>query len=146
MQVLRGVLNDYDLQTRDFFRWQVRYTQAELSDLVRRRSGRDLGEIQALEPLRRGPSGRITRLRLCGSKGSLVIGKELIIRQYLSETHLKSSNFTVRREDGDFVLDGRGWGHGVGLCQIGAAVMASQGYAYRDILLHYYPGTQLSRP
>ncbi len=146
VQVLRGVLNDYDLQTRDFFRWQVRYTQAELSDLVRRRSGRDLGEIQALEPLRRGPSGRITRLRICGSKASLVIGKELIIRQYLSETHLKSSNFTVRREGGDFVLDGRGWGHGVGLCQIGAAVMASQGYAYRDILLHYYPGTQLSRP
>ncbi len=144
--VLSGILNDYDLETRDFFNWQVRYTQEQLSDIFARRSGHDLGLIESLEPCKIGPSGRIVLLKVVGSKGSLVIGKELIIRKFLSESHLKSSCFTVRREGTDFILDGRGWGHGVGLCQIGAAVMASKGYSYRDILSHYYPGTQLSRP
>ena len=175
-EILSQVLNDYDLGTRDFYRWEVRYTRDGLSELVRRRSGIDIGRISSVEPLERGGSGRIRKLRLIGSEGSLVIGKELEIRRILSESHLKSSAFEVeyldasgkvvqgilgsgrpvsataggdaRPEEGgsaaewtEVVLHGRGWGHGVGLCQIGAAVMASQGYTYRQILEHYYPGT-----
>ena len=121
----------------------MRYTQQELSELVCRRSGTDFGLITALEPLQRGPSGRISSLRIVGTKRSEVIGKELAIRRVLSESHLKSSAFEVSREDGGFVLRGRGWGHGVGLCQIGAAVMAAEGYDYRQILAHYYEGTEV---
>ncbi len=142
-EILSQVLNDYDLETRDFHDWTVRYTQQDLSELVRRRSGTDFGLITALEPLRRGPSGRISSLRIVGTKRSEVIGKELAIRRVLSESHLKSSAFEISREGGDFVLHGRGWGHGVGLCQIGAAVMAAEGYDYRQILAHYYEGTEV---
>ena len=142
--VLAQVLNDYDQQTRDFHDWTVRYTQEELSALVRERTGTDFGDIQALEPVERGPSGRIKYLRIVGSKHTETLGKELRIRRALSPSHLKSSAFSVERDPaGAFVLRGRGWGHGVGLCQIGAAVMADRGFDYKQILLHYYPGTSL---
>lgn len=142
--VLAQVLNDYDQQTRDFHDWTVRYTPEELSALVRERTGTDFGDIQALEPVERGPSGRIKYLRIVGSKHTETLGKELRIRRALSPSHLKSSAFSVERDPaGAFVLRGRGWGHGVGLCQIGAAVMAHEGMKYRDILLHYYPGAEI---
>ncbi len=142
--VLAQVLNDYDQQTRDFHDWTVRYTPEELSALVRERTGTDFGDIQALEPVERGPSGRIKYLRIVGSKHTETLGKELKIRRALSPSHLKSSAFSVERDPaGAFVLRGRGWGHGVGLCQIGAAVMADRGFDYKQILLHYYPGTSL---
>lgn len=141
--ILSQVLNSYDRETPDFFRWQVRYSVAELSSLVARRSGIDFGTILALEPVERGPSARIVRLRIIGTRREMIVGKELYIRRILSPTHLYSSAFVVRREGDDFVFDGAGWGHGVGLCQIGAAVMAHRGYDYRTILRHYYPGTSL---
>ena len=142
--VLAQVLNDYDQQTRDFHDWTVRYTPEELSALVRERTGTDFGDIQALEPVERGPSGRIKYLRIVGNKHTETLGKELRIRRALSPSHLKSSAFSVERDPaGAFVLRGRGWGHGVGLCQIGAAVMADRGFDYKQILLHYYPGTSL---
>lgn len=141
--ILTQVLNDYDVETGDFHDWTVRYTQDELSELVKRRSGTDFGTIQDLVPVQRGPSGRIKFLRIVGSLQTKVVGKELVIRRYLSESHLKSSAFTVRREGADFILDGKGWGHGVGLCQIGAAVMADEGYDYKQILNHYYPGAKV---
>lgn len=139
--ILAQVLNDYDQQTRDFHDWTVRFGAEELSALVRERTGIDFGEIRALEALERGPSGRIKYLRIVGSRRSEVIGKELKIRRALSASHLKSSAFSVERDPaGAFILRGRGWGHGVGLCQIGAAVMAANGRGYREILQHYYPG------
>ena len=111
---------------------------------MRERTGTDFGDIQALEPVERGPSGRIKYLRIVGSKHTETLGKELRIRRALSPSHLKSSAFSVERDPaGAFVLRGRGWGHGVGLCQIGAAVMADRGFDYKQILLHYYPGTSL---
>jgi len=141
-KVLSQVLNDHDQETNDFFRWKVVYSQDELSSLVRERTGIDFGTIEALIPLRRGTSGRISRLRIEGSKRSLTIGKELEIRKSLSKSHLYSSCFVVDREDDgneiSFVLRGAGWGHGVGLCQIGAAMMGEKGYSYRDILSHYF--------
>ncbi len=141
--ILSRVLNDYDMRTPDFHDWTVRYTRSELSGLVRSRTGIDFGEIISLEPLDRGPSGRIKYLRITGSKHSEVMGKELAIRRALSESHLKSSAFEVSVEGDEFVLTGHGWGHGVGLCQIGAAVMASEGYDYRQILAHYYVGAEV---
>ena len=142
--VLSQVLNDYDQQTRDFHDWTVRYAPEELSALVRDRTGIDFGDILALEPVERGPSGRIKYLRIVGSKRTEVLGKELKIRRALSTSHLKSSAFSVERDPGGaFVLHGRGWGHGVGLCQIGAAVMADRGYTYEQILTHYYPGAEI---
>ena len=136
---LRQVLNDYDQATADFFRWTVRTTGGELGRLVREKSGRDLGNVVALEPLRRGESGRISRLRIVGTKGSLIVGKELEIRRLLSPTHLYSSAFVAETSaDGGIVIRGGGWGHGVGLCQIGAAVMAKRGVSYRGILYHYF--------
>jgi SpoIID/LytB domain protein len=143
---LSQVLNDYDRENVDFFRWTVRYSVAELSALVARRSGIDFGEILELQPLERGTSGRITRLKIVGSKRSYVVGKELEIRRWLSSSHLRSSAFFVTHADnGDFLLHGSGWGHGVGLCQIGAAMMALRGYDFRQILAHYFPGTELNR-
>lgn len=146
--VLSQVLNDYDLETKDFFRWKVSYTRLELSELISSRSGHDIGLLESLEPLRRGPSGRITLLRIRGSRLSMTVGKELVIRKLLSESHLKSSAFVVKvenagtaSEDDIITLYGAGWGHGVGLCQIGAAMMAARGYGYREILSHYYPGS-----
>ncbi len=144
MHILSQVLNNYDQETVDFYRWKVRYTQAELAELIARRTGIDFGRIIDLQPIERGASGRLIRLRIVGTQRTLVIGKELLIRKSLSESHLYSSAFVVdKEEDGGevpvaFTLTGAGWGHGVGLCQIGAAVMGEQGYDYSSILLHYY--------
>ena len=148
-EILSEVLNHYD-QSTDFYRWTVQYTQEELSELVRRRSGFDYGDIVDLIPIERGPSGRIIRLQIVGTKATRIIGKELEIRRTLSETHLYSSAFEVEKrgltpeEKPLFALHGRGWGHGVGLCQIGAAVMGAKGYKYDEILQHYYPNAELT--
>lgn len=144
--ILSQVLNDYDLETKDFYRWKEEYTVEALSELIHRRSGIDFGTIQDLVPLERGVSGRIKRLRVVGTKRTMVIGKELIIRRFLSESHLYSSAFIPEFKDGNVILHGAGWGHGVGLCQIGAAVMAYRGYTFDRILQHYYPGSTLERP
>ena len=143
--ILSQVLNDYDLETEDFYRWRTEYSRTDVSDLVRKRSGMDFGTIRALVPIERGPSGRLKRLKIVGDRKTIVIGKELIIRRWLSDSHLKSSAFDVKWDGDRLILDGSGWGHGVGLCQIGAAVMASKGYTYDQILLHYYPGSKLER-
>ena len=143
--ILAQVLNDYDLETKDFYRWEVRYGRAQLSELVSRRTGIVFGEVRDLVPVERGPSGRISRLKVVGSARTMVIGKELMIRRMLSESHLKSSAFDVEWQDDEVILRGRGWGHGVGLCQIGAAVMSFKGYGYKEILGHYYPGADLER-
>ena len=143
-RVLSQVLNNYDQETKDFYRWTVQYTKEELSDIIRERSGIDFGEILDLVPIKRGPSARLYEMQIVGSKRTMVIGKELEIRKWLSSSHLYSSAFVVdRNENGDFILTGAGWGHGVGLCQIGAAVMADKGYTYEQILAHYFPGSEL---
>ena len=144
-RILSQVLNDYDQETPDFYEWRVEYTQEELTELVNRKTKLDLGDILDLVPLDRGESGRIWRLQIVGSKRSFIIGKELEIRRALSETHLYSSAFKVEKRDGHFILKGRGWGHGVGLCQIGAAVMGEKGYDYDDILLYYYRGAEIKQ-
>lgn len=136
--ILGQVLNNYDQETTDFYRWQVIYSQEELSALVLKRSGIDFGTIQELIPVERGTSARLIKLKIVGSKKTLTIGKELEIRRILSTSHLYSSAFTVKKERDQFILTGAGWGHGVGLCQIGAAVMGEKGYPYDKILLHYY--------
>ena len=143
-RILSQVLNNYDQETKDFYRWTVQYTKEELSDIIRERSGIDFGEILDLVPIKRGPSARLYEMQIVGSKRTMVIGKELEIRKWLSRSHLYSSAFVVdRNEQGDFILTGAGWGHGVGLCQIGAAVMADKGYTYEQILAHYFPGSEL---
>ena len=147
--VLSQVLNNYDQETPDFYRWKVDYSQAELSALVKEKTGIDFGKIIDLVPLKRGASARIIELKIVGEKRTMVIGKELEIRKALSASHLYSSAFVVDKEEREdtlhFVLRGAGWGHGVGLCQIGAAVMASQGIDYRSILSHYYPHSSLTK-
>lgn len=148
-KVLGQVLNNYDQETTHFYRWKVTYTQEELSQLIFQRSGIDYGSIIDLIPVERGTSGRLIRLKIIGTKKMMTIGKELEIRRTLSTSHLYSSAFVVDKTDiqnkipGTFTLTGAGWGHGVGLCQIGAAVMGEQGYSYRDILLHYYIGAAI---
>lgn len=141
--ILSQVLNNYDQETVDFYRWTVEYDKDELSELVERKSGIRIGRLVSMKPLDRGESGRIYKLEIVGSEKTIVVGKELEIRRILSETHLKSSAFEVQTTDEKVILRGSGWGHGVGLCQIGAAVMATKGYCYRQILEHYYPGTTL---
>lgn len=136
--ILSQVLNDYDLETADFHNWEERITGDELSALIYEKCGLQLGTVKALVPLERGDSGRIIRLRIEGSEGNAEIGKELAIRKALCRTHLKSSAFEVRKEGDLFVLKGRGWGHGVGLCQIGAAAMSADGKSCEEILKHYY--------
>lgn len=144
-RVLSQVLNDYDQETTDFYRWRVSYSQDELSRLVEKKLGAGLGTVTDLQPLKRGTSGRICELRITGTKKTIVVGKELEIRRSLSETHLYSSAFVVERHGDTFELVGAGWGHGVGLCQIGAAVMGDQGYGYDEILKHYYPGAEIEK-
>lgn len=139
---LRKSLNDYDLETNDYHDWQVTYTASELQQVILDKSGIDFGDIISLTPLKRGKSGRIYELEIAGTLRRQVIGKELTIRRWLSSSCLKSSWFDINQKDGIFTLTGHGWGHGVGLCQIGAATMAIEGISYRDILAHYYPGTQ----
>ena len=150
-RVLSQVLNNSDQETIDFYRWKVSYTQQELSALVHKRSGINFGEIIDLIPVERGTSGRLVRLKIVGTLQTLIIGKELEIRRTLSPSHLYSSAFVVDKEGEEgqvptrFTFTGAGWGHGVGLCQIGAAVMGEQGYNYKDILSHYYPGSVLEK-
>jgi SpoIID/LytB domain protein len=139
--LLAQILPGFDQETQDFYHWTVTYSGEEIRDLLIARLEEDLGVVTELEPLQRGPSGRIIRLRIAGEKKQLIIGKELEIRRALSRSHLYSSAFDVERSESKFVLRGKGWGHGVGLCQIGAAVMASRGKDYQEILRHYYPGT-----
>ena len=149
-EILSQVLNDYDQETTDFYRWRVEYTQDELSKLIKERTGDDYGRIIDLEPVARGTSGRLFKLRIVGEKMTKVIGKELSIRYALSPSCLYSSAFIVEKineiPDGfpeKFILRGAGWGHGVGLCQIGAAVMGAKGYNYQQILLHYFIDAQI---
>jgi stage II sporulation protein D len=143
-ELLARVLPGFDQETQDFYRWQVSYTSEELADLIKSRLDVDLGPIRAIQPLARGSSSRIYQLKITGERDYLIIGKELEIRRALSRSHLYSSAFVIDREPGRFVLRGAGWGHGVGLCQIGAAVMANGGRPYSEILLHYYRGTTVS--
>ena len=152
-KVLSQVLNNYDQETTDFYRWKVEYTNDEISEMACRRSGIDFGKIVDLIPIERGTSGRLVRLKIVGTKRTVVIGKELEIRKTLSNSHLYSSAFTVEKHDVDaqtglparFTLHGAGWGHGVGLCQIGAAVMGEKGYDYRQILQHYFIDADIER-
>lgn len=141
--LLAQVLPGFDQETQDFYRWTVKYSGEEIRELVRTRLTEDPGIVRGLEPLQRGPSGRIVRMRIAGELRAVIVGKELEIRRVLSPSHLYSSAFEVKRSGADFVLHGKGWGHGVGLCQIGAAVMASRGLGYREILGHYYRGAEV---
>ena len=150
-KILSQILNNYDQETTDFYRWKVRYTQAELAELIRTKTKTDYGEIIDLIPVQRGPSGRICKLKIVGTLKTLTIGKEMEIRRILSESHLFSSAFVVDKGEVKegipqwFLLSGAGWGHGVGLCQIGAAVMGERGYTYEEILLHYYKGAEIRK-
>lgn len=148
--ILSQVLNDYDQETTDFYRWRVDYTQEEISQLINSKLNIDFGQIMDLIPIERGKSARLCQLKIVGTKQTLTIGKELEIRRALSPSHLYSSAFVVDKEDVNtegipalFHIIGCGWGHGVGLCQIGAAVMGEKGYNYDQILVHYYPGADL---
>lgn len=150
-KILKQILPSFDQETTDFFRWKVEYEREELEELLRTKSGFDFGTLMNLIPLQRGPSGRIVRLRIEGSNLTLVIGKELEIRRWLSKSHLYSSAFIVNVERGSdglphrIILRGAGWGHGVGLCQIGAAVMAAQGFKAEEIVKHYFKGAELKK-
>lgn len=149
--VIRSIMNDFDQKTTDFYRWTVTYTQEELVDIIRIKTGMDPGEVISLEPLERGPSGRLWKLRINGTLNSWVIGKELEIRRAFSPTHLYSSAFTVETEQDEagnttrFIFHGAGWGHGVGLCQIGAANMAAHGYSFQEIIRHYYRKAEVTK-
>ena len=148
-KILSQVLVEYDRETKDFFRWKVVYSQSEISELILKNSGIDFGEIIDLIPVQRGSSSRLIKLKIVGSKKELVVGKELEIRNILSSTHLYSSAITIEKQNvdnnipGKFVIYGAGWGHGVGLCQIGAAVMADKGHSFDEILLHYFRKARL---
>ena len=148
-KTLRLVLNDYDQETTDFHDWKVTYTADELGQIIREKSGIDFGEIVDLIPLHRGASGRIDSLQIVGTKHTEIIGKELKIRLWLSRSCLYSSWFEVSHNPSpvtgnpSWTLTGHGWGHGAGLCQIGAAQMAEEGYTYEQILAHYYVGSRL---
>ena len=148
-KILRQVLNDYDLETRDFYEWTEELSQEQAHDFITKHLKIDLGPILGMEIVEEGPGGHISKLRIVGKEKSFIVGKELEIRRMLSTSHLKSSAFTVETKNvrngipGRFILHGRGWGHGVGLCQIGAAVMGEQGYSYKQILEHYYTGAQI---
>ena len=143
--LLRTILNNYDASTHDFFRWEVHYTSEQLGNIIKEKSGIDFGTITDLIPIERGVSGRISKLKIIGTRRTLIVGKELEIRRILSPTHLYSSCFTPLKNDNEWLLKGRGWGHGVGMCQIGAAVMASKGYTCDEILHHYYPSATLEK-
>lgn len=146
--LLLRILPGFDQETIDFYRWRVRYSQSELQALLRRRTGIDFGNVLWLEAVERGESGRIIKLKIIGTNRAVILGKELEIRRALSPSHLYSSAFVVRVEKPEniptaFELIGAGWGHGVGLCQIGAAVMADSGLSHREILSHYFKNTEL---
>ncbi len=148
--LLEKILPAFDRETKSFFRWTIEYTREELEEILREKSGFDFGNLQEIVPLRRGPSGRICQLKIVGSKKSVVVGKELEIRRWLSRSHLYSSAFVVkvkydRGKAERFAFHGAGWGHGVGLCQIGAAVMATRGSSTEEILKHYFRGVELRK-
>lgn len=145
--LLRTILKDYDLETQGYgYRWETSIDKTEIAKNLSERFGRDIGEIERLEPLHKGPSGRIDLLRIHGSDGVLDIGKELWIRRLLAPTHLYSSAFEIEDKGKIILLKGQGWGHGVGLCQIGAANMAMHGHSYRNILAFYYPNSRIRKP
>src|SRR5574344_638582 len=150
-RIISQILNNYDQETTDFYRWKVEYSQEEISELIRDNTKADYGDIIDLIPIERGKSGRICKLKIVGTKKTLIIGKELEIRRTLSTTHLFSSAFVVDKGESvdgvpsSFTIVGAGWGHGVGLCQIGAAVMGEKGYNYNQILLHYYRGAEIKK-
>jgi stage II sporulation protein D len=144
-RLLEKILPDLDRETRTFFRWKIGYSRGELEEILREKSGLDFGTLKEIVPITRGPSGRISRLKIVGSKRSIVVGKELEIRRWLSRTHLYSSAFVVKVESGRFTFHGAGWGHGVGLCQIGAAVMATKGFSAEKILKHYFRGVEIQK-
>jgi SpoIID/LytB domain protein len=150
-KTLTQILVDFDQETKDFFRWKIIYTQDEIKRIINEKSGIDFGDIIDLQPVKRGDSARLIKLKIVGTKKSLTIGKELEIRKILSESHLYSSAFVIDKEGlknnipEKFILSGAGWGHGVGLCQIGAAVMAAQGYQFDEILLHYFKDANLKK-
>jgi SpoIID/LytB domain protein len=143
--LLEKILPDFDRETKGFFRWRVEYSPEELEEILEEKSGFDFGTLKEIVPLRRGPSGRISRLKIVGSKRSMIVGKELEIRRWLSRSHLYSSAFIVTAEAGRFIFHGAGWGHGVGLCQIGAAVMATRGFSAEEILKHYFRGVEIKK-
>lgn len=150
-KVLKQILNNYDQETTDFYRWKVKYSQKEISELIHRKTGIEFGDIKDLLPIQRGKSGRISRLKIVGTLHTVTIGKELEIRRALSESHLFSSAFVVDKTEvagsvpSEFTITGAGWGHGVGLCQIGAAMMGEKGYSYDKILLHYYRNAEIKK-
>jgi SpoIID/LytB domain protein len=153
-EALSQVLNDYDQETQDFYRWEVPLTQSEIKALLFNKLGIELGNIIDLVPVERGESGRLIRLKIVGDKQTITIGKELEIRKALSESHLYSSAFVVEKvfsPNGNtnvpdtFILKGAGWGHGVGFCQIGAAIMGHKGFSYKEILAHYFPAAVLEK-
>ncbi len=150
-KILRQVLNDYDLETRDFYEWTEELSQEEVHDRICKHLKMELGPIMGMEIVEKGPGGHISKLRIVGKDKSFIVGKELEIRRMLSTSTLKSSAFTVETKNvrggvpQRFVLHGRGWGHGVGLCQIGAAVMGERGFSYKQILKHYYTDVQIKR-
>ena len=150
--IIKRILNNYDQETRDFYRWTLHYSQDEIARLANSNSKVNYGQIIDLIPVERGKSGRLSKLKIVGTLKTMTIGKELEIRRTLSDTHLLSSAFVVNKGPTDqngipqwFELQGAGWGHGVGLCQIGAAVMGEKGYSYNDILLHYYQGAEIRK-
>jgi stage II sporulation protein D len=143
--LLKKILPDSDRETKTFFRWRVEYSRQELEEILREKSGFDFGTLKEIVPLSRGPSGRISRLKIVGTKRNMVVGKELEIRRWLSRSHLYSSAFLVTAEAERITLHGAGWGHGVGLCQIGAAVMATQGFSAEEILKHYFRGVKIQK-
>jgi stage II sporulation protein D len=149
--LLENILSDFDRETKDFFRWKIEYSRKELEEILRKKSGFDFGTLQEILPLRRGPSGRISRLKIVGSERTMLVGKELEIRRWLSRSHLYSSAFLVtvnrsaRGEVERFTFHGAGWGHGVGLCQVGAAVMANQGFSAEEILKHYFRDIEIEK-
>jgi stage II sporulation protein D len=149
--LLEKILLDYDRETKSFFRWTIEYSREELEEILREKSGFDFGTLQEIVPLSRGPSGRISRLKIVGSKKNIIVGKELEIRRWLSRSHLFSSAFVVKvkynphGEIERFTIHGAGWGHGVGLCQIGAAVMATKGFSTEEILKHYFWGIEIKK-
>ena len=150
-KVLKQILNNYDQETTDFYRWKVKYSQKEISELIHRKTGIEFGDIKDLIPMQRGKSGRISRLKIVGTLRTVTIGKELEIRRALSESHLFSSAFVIDKTEvagsvpSEFTITGAGWGHGVGLCQIGAAMMGEKGYSYDKILLHYYRNAEIKK-
>jgi stage II sporulation protein D len=149
--LLEKILLDYDRETKSFFRWTIEYSREELEEILREKSGFDFGTLQEIVPLSRGPSGRISRLKIVGSKKNIIVGKELEIRRWLSRSHLFSSAFVVKvkynphGEIERFTIHGAGWGHGVGLCQIGATVMATKGFSTEEILKHYFWGIEIKK-